>query len=304
MKSRAVLFALCASAPAMVSCASSKLEPEVASSGSLPGYATRYPAEIQAASSAFDTDEAYVEKLVGDFQGYPDKLTDPSWQAVKDVYQLADTDGHSYEYVERVEQAEDAAEFFTDQKQEIERRIGGAAQYAIKDKHCDDVDVATPVRFAFDKAIEKQLEDSVHDRSDAYDAIEQSEDALGKKNVETLKTQTDAISRGSYLVNVGVVREKQKIDRMVSDASDVKSTLDRTIDDLNKLIADPKTPDARKKAANEELATAQQSKNAVDGALATAENAKKTAEDRVKKLRQDYAKGFSALIDDVKGRIK
>ncbi len=303
MKAAGLALTMCASAPMLFACASSKLEPQMVSSAGLPGYSIRYPAALTTTQSAFDAEEQDAEKLSGEFATYPDHLSNPNWATVRDVYQLADTDGKSSDYVERVEQSQDVASFFNEQKPEIERRIGGAAQYALKDKQCD-VDVATPVRFAFERSVEKQLEDSVHDRSDAYAAIDQSEDALGKKNVEPLRTQTDAISRASYLVNVGMVHEMQKIDRMVADGSDVKSTLGRTIDDLNKVIADPKTPDARKKAATQELATAQASQAALDQALTNAKNAQKTLQDRIKKVRDDYAKAFEALEDKVKASIK
>ncbi len=294
---------VCAAALAGAACASSKPEPKLVSSASLPGYATRYPTELSLARNAFTTEEQEAERLLGDFASYPGRLSNPNWATVRDVYLLADTDGKSYAYVERLEQSQGAAAFFVEQKAEIERRVGGAVQYAVKDKKECDVDVATPARVSLEKAVEKQLTESVHDRSDAYQAIQDNQDALGKKNADTLEEQSDSLSRASYLVHVGIYREKDRIDRMVSEASEVKKTLERTISDLDAL-SKTKLTDARKKQVDQELIDAHAAQNLIDTELQQSEPVKKSAEDRVKKLEGDYDKAFNALVDDVKKRVQ
>ena len=303
MKNTVALVALSA---ALSACAEHKVEPQVASSSSLPGYATRYPTELGAARTSFSDQESAAEKAFGDFATYPDQLASPpDWKPVLDVYELADTDGRTSAYVERLEQDQAVATFFTDEKAEIGKKVGGAAQYALKDKQgCTDVDVASPARAALDKSVEKQLQDRLHDRSAASAAIDHAEDSLGKKNADTLHTQADAIGLASYLTHVGVYRTKERIDRMVEEASDVKKTLDRTVEDLNKLLTDPKTSDAKKKDLTKELVTVQASQAAIDSELEQAKSMQKNAEERTKKLSADYDKAFGALRDNVKQRIK
>lgn len=289
---------------ALSGCAEHKIEPQIASSSSLPGYATRYPQELGAAREAFGQQEATAEKAFGDFAGYPDQLSQPNWQTVSDVYQLADTDGRSNSYVERLEQDQAVTTFYSDEKGELKKRVGGAAQYALKDKQGCDADVASPAGAALDKAVDKQLEDRLHDRSAASAAIDHQEDALGKKNTETLHAQTDSIGLASYLTHVAVYRTKQRVERMVDEASEVKKTLQRTIEDLNKLLTDPKTSDAKKKELTKELVGVQASQAAIDSELEQAKSVKQGAEERIKKLNADYDKAFGSLQDNVKQRAK
>lgn len=303
MKTTLALVTVCA---ALGGCAKKGdvLEPQIVSSSSLPGYATRYPQELSAARESLGQQEAAAEKLFGDFATYPDQLSNPNWQTVGDVYDLADTDGRSNSYVERLEQDQAVMTFYGDEKGELKKRVGGAAQYALKEKQGCDADVASPAGAALDKAMEKQLEDRLHDRSAANGAIDHAEDSLGKKNADTLRTQSDSIGLASYLTHVAVYRTKQLVDRMVDEASDVKKTLERTVEDLNKLLTDPKTTEPRKKELTKELTTVQASQAAIDSELEQAKSMKTGAEDRIKKLAQDYDKAFGALRDNVKQRTK
>jgi chromosome segregation ATPase len=286
-------------------CAEAKVEPQIASSSSLPGYATRYPQELSAARESFGQDEASAEKLFGEFATYPDQISQPpSWQTVGDVYELADTDGRSNSYVERLEEDQSVVTFYSDEKAELKKKVGGAAQYMLKDKKECNVDVSGAAGAALDKAMEKQLQDRLHDRSAASAAIDHAEDSLGKKNADTLHTQADSIGLASYLTHVAVYKTKQRVERMVDEASDVKKTLGRTVDDLNKLLTDPKTSDAKKKDLTKELMEVQASQAAIDSELEQAKSVKQGAEERIKKLVADYDKAFGALKDNVKQREK
>lgn len=303
MKTTFALVTVCA---ALGGCAKKGdiLEPQIVSSSSLPGYATRYPQELAAARESLGQQEAASEKLFGEFATYPDQLSNPDWKTVGDVYELADTDGRSNSYVERLEEDQAVTTFYTDEKGELKKKVGGAAQYAVKEKQGCDVDVASPAGAALDKGMEKQLEDRLHDRSAANAAIEHSEDALGKKNTETLQKQADSIGLASYLVHVAVYRTKQRVDRMIDEGSDVKKTLERTVEDLNKLLTDPKTSEPKKKELTKELTTVQASQAAIDSELQQADSVKKGAEERIKKLAEEYDKAFGALKDNVKQRVK
>jgi hypothetical protein len=302
MKTSFAIVTICAT---LAGCTKKEVvEPQIASSSSLPGYATRYPQELGAARESFGQQEGAAEKLFGDFATFPDQLSNPDWHTVSDVYDLADTDGRSNSYVERLEEDQAVTNFYSDEKGELKKKVGGAAQYALKEKQGCDADVASPAGAALDRGMEKQIEDRLHDRSAASSAIDHAEDALGKKNTDTLHTQADSIGLASYLTHVGVYRSKQKIDRMVDEASDVKKTLDRTVEDLNKLLTDPKTSDAKKKELTKELTTVQASQAAIDSELEQAKSVKQGAEDRTKKLVADYDKAFGALKDNVKQRAK
>ena len=55
----------------------------------------------------------------------------------------------------RLEETERVARFFEEEKGELEKKVGGAAQYAVKQKNCD-VDVYGTTNGALGKAVQKQ----------------------------------------------------------------------------------------------------------------------------------------------------
>jgi hypothetical protein len=116
---------------------SNQNEPAFAPSSDQPGYAARYPDELTSTRGRFSEHEAKARESMGKFAGYPDELQNPSWPDVVAVYQAADSAGHTAEYVHRAKEVQHVAQFFNDEKAEINKKVGGAAQYAAKQKGCD-----------------------------------------------------------------------------------------------------------------------------------------------------------------------
>ena len=119
------------------------------------------------------------------------------------VYEKADAAGHSSQYVERAKESKHVAQFFNEEKGEINKKVGGACSYAAKQKGCD-ADVGGATGGALEKAVEKQLEKRMRERNDAWAYIDEHEDSLGKQNREKLEKQSDDIAYTGYLVRVDV----------------------------------------------------------------------------------------------------
>ena len=288
------VFALLAGA----ACTNEKPEPLTASSANQAGYAERYPESLGAARGRFGEMEAEAKRTGQEFQSYPDQLNDPSWPDYLTVVEKADEDGRSSAYVERLEEVQHVKTFFDEEKGKIGQKVGGAAQFAAKQKGCD-VDAYGATTAALDKAVEKQLEERLRAYSDAQRYIEEHEEELGKPNIEKIQDQADDISYASYLVHVGVKETKEDIETMVNEASDVEKTLDKTIEESKKISEDPKASPEKKKRAQEDASKAEAAKNRIQGEVQQAQQVLKELDQRTDQLKKEYDEALKQLKDKI-----
>lgn len=284
---------------AAVGCSHQAQGPVIASSANQEGYAARYPDELSQTRERFTLEEAKVRELTLKFSDYPGQLDKPDWNQVLVVVQTADSAGGSSAYVSRAREVESVRGFFKDQKDEIEKKVGGAANYAAKQKGCD-VDAYSPTVHALETSMDKQLEKYMRENNEAQAYIDAHEDTLGKQNTEKLQQQADEIAMASYLVRVGVAQTKLELTQQIEDSSTVSSTLDRSIKAEQDTIADAKSPDATKKAAQARLDADQAAKSKLDAEVQQSKQAVQALDDRIKKLQSDYDQALSGLQDAIK----
>lgn len=275
-------------------CSSQKSEAEYASSAGESGYAERYPDQLAGERGQLAAHESKAQQIVAAFSTYPDALSNPNWADVSTVVDQADAAGRSGGYVARLEETERVARFFEEEKGELEKKVGGAAQYAVKQKNCD-VDVYGTTNGALGKAVEKQLELRLRAHNEAHRFILDNEDSLGKANVETLQRQADDIAYASYVSHVAPKQTEARVEALIDEASEVKKTLDRTIEGAQKIEADPARSEGQKRAARARAETAQASKARVDSEIQQAQYVLDQLDDRKKKLEADYAAALKNL---------
>lgn len=292
----ALLLALLV-APQMVGCKKGQLEPEFASSAEQPSYAKTHPDELKATVAELDGQFTLIDSTTTEFKEYPGQLKDPDWKEVIVVVDRADVEGRSPHFAKQLEENGTVASFYEQEKPELHKRVGGAAQYQAKEKGCD-ADVYGSANYALDKGIEKSLEDRTHNHSEAHAHIAMHETKLGKANVETLKTQADHIAWASYVAHVGLVRNKQKLDQLLSDASGVESTLNDRIEELKAPpAADEKLTASEKKAREDELKALEAAKTTLTQELEPAKKQSETLEQRITEAKQKYADALKQLKD-------
>ncbi|HVJ20373.1 MAG TPA: hypothetical protein VM686_33390 [Polyangiaceae bacterium] len=270
------------------------------SSAGEAGYAERYPTALDGANNRLGKQEEQAREDFGKFATYPDALKDPRWTNVGDVVERADAAGKSAAYAQEAERARIVAEFYDEEKQDLHRRVGGAVDYAAKQKSCDSAELAGAAVGGMDKAMEKQLEERLRKHSEAHRYIDDHEDELGKANMDKLRDQADEISRASFLVHVGVWVTRREIEEKVSEASDVRSTLDRTIEESNAKIQDPNSTPGAKKAAEARLAAAQSARTSIDAEVQEGQQMLEKLDERIQKLQADYEKS----LEDLKKKIE
>ena len=273
---------------------SSRPEPAFASSANETSYAERYPANLLALRTEFATDEAKAREIFGGFQNYPGALTNPDGEQVLAVVSRADAAGKSAAYAEQAQENQSVSRFFTDEKDPLHQKVGGAAQYAAKQKECT-ADVASPAIGALDHGVDKALEDRLRGHDEAHRYIEDHQDALGKPNLEKLQKQADDISLASYLVHVRTKQLKAELTRMVDEASDVKKTLGRSDTEARAVVADASASKNAKATAQARATAAESATASLDSEVDQAKRAVADMDARSTQLEKDYSAALDAL---------
>ncbi len=284
-------------------CNDQKPPPLYASSASQNGYASRYPETMASERGRIDEHEGASRRKLASFATYPDELKDPNWNDVKQVVDLADSAGQSAQYVERRDEVEATQRFFADQKDDITKSVAGAAQYTAKQKNCD-VDAYGAAAHALDKGVEKGIEKYLRERNEAHAYIEDNQDALGKPNLEKLRKQADEISDVSYMTHVGIEKSKRRIEEMIAEANDVKSTLDRTVEESKKVETDANRSAADKAAAKKRGEAAAAAKAKVDSEIQQAQHVLEGLQERQKQIVKEYEEALDGLRKKIDEKAK
>ncbi len=270
-------------------CQDGRKEPELASSAEQPGYALRYPTEIQNNQKRLDTQGQVVEETSGKLLSFPAELNEPDWKVVESVYVAADEEGRGQAYAQRYEEAVVVRRFFDEEKKPIVGRVAGGVQHAAKEKG-QEFEAYGAVSFSLERALDKQLQERARGDSSAQLLIEEQAEALGKKNVEPLQDQADRIALASHIAHVRLVTDQQHLRQLLEESSAVRSALEDRKEELQK--RDP--PDAEGiQRIDEALATLEQSEKDTSAAL-------EGAEQRAEKMKKDYEKAFDELLEQVR----
>ena len=264
------------------------------SSANEAGYAERYPAALLATRTEYASSESRAREIIAAFPNYPSALSSPNGEQTLAVVTRADAAGKSASYGQQMDEQSHVSRFFSEEKDTLNQKVGGAAQYAAKQKECS-VDVASPAVGALDHGVDKAQEDRLRGHSEAQRYIEDHQDALGKPNIEKLQKQADDITLASYLVHVRVKQLKLELMRLANEAADVKKTLARDDADAQAVLADASASKAAKATAQTRVNAA---KNASTGLDIEVEQAKRAADEmdaRTQQLDKDYQAALDAL---------
>jgi hypothetical protein len=245
--------------------------------------------------------ESKTKELSAKFSTYPDALKSPPWPKVIVVVDKADAEGRSYAYVEARREVDDAYSFFDAEKEEILKKVAGAAQFAAKQKSCD-VDVSGAASHALKEVVDKRLQKHLREKSEAHAYIDQNETALGKDNVEKLEDQADEISLASYLAHVVSVEHKVKIRRMIEEAEKVKQTLDAAAREEQAYQNESGRTPAEKKSSQDRVEAMHKAAAAMDAAVTQAKSVSERADERIAALQKVYADAMAKLREDLKKR--
>jgi len=299
---------LCTSFSLLTALGCSKQPPPLtAPSGEQPSYAEQYPTRLNTLRTRFATDEAKVQAALPQLEPSAQKLGNADPETVKQLFELADAEGKSSAYADQALEAETVSRFWDEEKQPLHQKIGGAVSYAGKQKECSKEcsdDLGGVAAGASDRAVEKQLEERQARLGEIHRFVEEHEDALGKPNLDAAEKQANAIAQLSHLTHVRLELYRRELEGSLNEASDVRSTLDRTVKESDAVLADSKASKSRRALAEKRKASASAARAALDGEVEQAKAALKDMEQREKKLNTDYEQSFDALTDGLEKRAK
>ena len=280
---------------ATAGCADQIPEPVIASSASQEGYAVGYPQALTEATTSFSQVQTDIRKELGEMPNYPGKFKDPGWARVREVLASADQAGKSAAYVERMRRIEGAFEFFSTEKDEITRKVGGSAQFIVKKKGCD-VEVTGAIAGTLKDTVDKQLEKELRDANEAQHLVDRYRTALGKENAAALEQQADTLSRTSYLVHILLVEDKLRVQRMVAEAGEVQRTFDAAIAAERAFQAEKRTTAPEKKASDERIAEINKSRALLDSAVKQGNSLLPRLDEQVQAMTREYDDALSKLL--------
>jgi hypothetical protein len=282
--------------PALAACSSSnKPEPAVASAAGQSNYALRYPAAVDALRNEYSTKRQDARTLGGNFARYPDELAGARPDEVWPVLERADEAGRSASYVQERRSLEQVKTFFNEERDDIGRRVGGSAQYVAQQKGCANADVGGAATAALKDAVDKRIEKRMRDHNEAHASLERLRPGLGKERADKLEKQADEVAEASYLVHVGLVDVKNRLNAYLADADEVRKTLDAGLTAEGQFQAKPGLADADRKASNDRVTALNQSKGQLDGVVAQGRELAARMEDDIKAAQKEYADAFAAL---------
>jgi hypothetical protein len=215
----------------------------------------------------------------------------------------ADEAGKGADYAAGMGESQAVRTFYTEEKDTIRQKVGGSAEHAAKEKQCD-VELYGPIGGALDRSVEQQLEERLHERSVAHRYIEDNQDAIGKPNVEKLEKQADQIALTSYIVNVRLPSTQREIEARLADASDVKTTLERTQEESKAVLDNPNASKNAKELAQKRADAARSAHASIDSEVEQAKKLGEELEQRTKAAQDQYTKARDALIEAIDAKAK
>jgi hypothetical protein len=299
---------LCVSFGLLGSLGCSKQPPPLtAPSGEQPSYAEQYPARLNTLRTRFAADEAKVQAALPQLEPGAHKLGNADPATVKQLFQLADAEGKSSAYADQALEAETVLRFWDEEKQPLHQKIGGAVSYAGKQKECSKEcgdDLGGVAAGASDRAVEKQLEERQQRIGELHRFVEDHEDELGKPNADAAEKQAGAIAELSHLTHVRLELYRRELEGSLTEASDVRSTLERTEKESNAVLSDAKASKGKKALAEKRRASAAAARAALDSEVDQGKRALADMAEREKKLVSDYDKAFAALTASLDQKAK
>ena len=285
---------LLVSAVLLAACSSSGKGPVLASSGDQTPYALGYADELGGATKSFADAQTQEKTLAAGLGARVDELKKPDWDRVLFVVDESDKAGKSADYAEAHGDADAVKSFWDAEKDTITGKVVGNAQHTVKEAGCS-ADVAGPVAFSLNDAINKQQQKRLRGKNEAFVMIERYKISLGPQNVATLEKLGDEVAQASYDVHVQMIVQRERLRRLVADKGAAKKTIDRFVTEETAFQAEAGRTDPEKKASADRVTAANKSKAEIDEAAAAAERLSKQMDGSIDAATKDYENALTAL---------
>ena len=268
-------------------------------------FSANYSERLGRISKGARAREAKAKEDIGSMPTFPEQLGDdvPADKAIA-ILDAADKAGRDEGYGEEARKMAVVQEFFDDEKDPLSKKVGNAAQWAAKQKGCNDVDLWGPISQGVKDGFDDRIKERMHKHNDAFLLIDQNREAWGKKNVTALEDEADKVTEASYIVHVQLPDKKKRLDYAVAQIPKQMDRLTQLIKDEKDRASKEKMKPEDQKASDQHLKDWNEALNNMDAAGQEAKTNAADLDDRVKSLDKDYDAGFSAMKDVIKNGKK
>lgn len=282
-----------------VGCAEKQLQPTIESSAEESNYAVAYPPLLEAHRQRLVDDKTQATELTGKVRDHQIKVSaDP--KLLEEIVESADAAGRSASFVVAQREARSFRTFWDEERGPIAARVAAAANKQVADGGCPQgVDVGGATTYALREGFDRAIERRVREHNEAQHVIDRERSALGSAGVKELEELADQIAYASYLVYVGLVDDRDQIQGMLAERSDVASTLDARLKAEQEYLQTAKNKED-KKASEERIAAIQKSRAGIDAATSNAEAEIKELDQTIRQAQTDYADALEALLKRIK----
>jgi hypothetical protein len=277
--------------------------PVTGPSGDQSGYAENYPSRIGQILARSDAEEAEARETFGKFAAFPDSLRGTNFALVREALVKADESGKSGAYAEAALEAEGVERFFAEEKQPLRQKVAGSVAYVAKQKGCDE-EIGGASAGAVERVVEKQLDERLRSRSEAARFLDEHAEEIGNASFAAVDTQASEVANASFIVYVRLELLRRELSSMLEEASSVRVTLDRVIEESDAAAKDPGASRAKKAVLERRLGAAKSARAAHDGQVGKASAALEKMEQRIDAVQNDYEKALADLLEELERRAQ
>ncbi|HTM46739.1 MAG TPA: hypothetical protein VL137_17410, partial [Polyangiaceae bacterium] len=225
----------CVAVLSSTGCGPRQQGPKMVSSTSQPAYAVTFPSDLDQTGQRLAATDSAAQAATRDLPEFPSKVRSNDAAYLEQLYNLANAEGRSESYSEGFANAQVVDDFVTRDKNVLTSRIASANEQVVEKAGGSKPDLYGSTSYALEHGVQQSLEDDLKDRSDAQKSIEQNKRKLGEHDAATLSTQVQQISMASHVVFVELPLQKARAQRLLSQTSDVDSTLKKRSEELSKI---------------------------------------------------------------------
>ena len=288
-----VLAGACATGP--------RLAPKISSSETSTFYALEAPERLRALTEHLNAGRLQATEAIGTFEAAPGEHEDQPQGLVKAIFEEADEAGRRSDVVEQIRQHQRIAAFIQLHGKEMSWQLNGSVATAARKSACEcGSDLGNGLHYALKKATSHELTQAQRSRNQAHALITSRGSELGRKNIQALRDQVDLVTFTSFFVHVDSVDTMLAIDRLLDEASDLRDTLEESIEADQEILDDEEASRAAQKDAQERIDAARTSLQTLDDALEPAKRASKGAVEDTRALQEAYEEAFEKMVDKFK----
>jgi hypothetical protein len=281
---------------AVSACASNQLQPKTISSAGTIGYAVPYPDALAAAADLFVAHEQQAHQLATALPSHAPVLKPADDPALYlRVIDEADADGRRESFVRARDNDRTVRAFWESERGPLGARVSAAVQKQQAEQPGGaQFDAQPTIQHTLRDGIDRPLDKRLRAESEAERLLERYRTRLTPATWQATQRVAAEIALASYLVNVALIEDAERLAQLNRERDDVAATLERGNQDEQAILASG-AKGAEQKASRERLDRIDKSRRALDASGAKADAALRDYEQRLRSAGEEYDRARQAV---------